>query len=705
MKRLLGLALVVVAATFAVGLFNTPVSAQEGIFVSDRASGEAADVINGRVVSIQSVEVADEVFRVSEIEVTSALKGSLSGTILVQTPGGERSDGTVVYFSHTPRLVPGELVQLALTTRDDVPSDQLAIQTAGADAVYSVVRGLEGAHGLLPDGVGRASAASDYVLTGLSWATDDLPIEYYINPAGSTIGTTATVAAVRRGFDLWEDDPGSNVDFTYRGLTSRSGTNLGDGQNTISWLTTNAPYVAQARWISDGRGNTAEFDIVVNPFVAWANGAVSGRFDLGTVIAHEVGHGIGLNHPLPSSELMYGLIGSGYVKPLGLGDRAGVALLYPYTGPLCAGEPVTVNLGLGQSPTSGDDVIYGTSGADTIDALGGDDVICALGGNDTVNGGGGDDTIYGSGGDDELSGGGGADTIYGDAGDDDIMGGSEADTIHGGDGADKVSGGTGADFIYGEVGDDDLYGSDGNDTVSGGAGDDDVRGGSGNDTLNGGAGADRVLGEAGNDTINGDDGDDRLRGGNNHDTISGADGDDNIYSGSGNDLVLGGLGSDYINGGSGVDELRGGDGIDQIRGGGDDDVLLGGNDADILRGGGGDDELSGGNGDDTLHGNTGDDDLAGQSGDDRLYGSTGNDTLSGADGEDVLYGQLGDDILQGQNGDDELYGSNGDDELYGGSGDDNLNAGKGIEIVDGQADADTCYASAALPDTIINCEA
>ena len=49
----------------------------------------------------------------------------------------------------------------------------------------------------------------------------------------------------------------------------------------------------------------------------------------------------------------------------------------------CLGRAVTVNLGAGQQPTAGNDVIMGTSGNDTINAGQGDDVVCGGAGNDT----------------------------------------------------------------------------------------------------------------------------------------------------------------------------------------------------------------------------------------------------------------------------------------------------------------------------------
>ncbi|MEQ5869432.1 Hint domain-containing protein [Sagittula sp. NFXS13] len=161
-------------------------------------------------------------------------------------------------------------------------------------------------------------------------------------------------------------------------------------------------------------------------------------------------------------------------------------------------------------PTARDEVVTGTSGADTIDASymgdpegdrvdagdnsagndddsieagAGDDSVVAGAGNDTVQAGDGNDTVEGGAGDDSLDGGAGADTLLGDAG---------ADTLIGGDGDDSLSGGDGRDTLLGGAGDDDL---------SGGAGGDSLDGGSGADTLQAGSG-DTVFGGDGDDTFN-----------------------------------------------------------------------------------------------------------------------------------------------------------------------------------------------------------
>ena len=164
---------------------------------------------------------------------------------------------------------------------------------------------------------------------------------------------------------------------------------------------------------------------------------------------------------------------------------------------MCNNLVVTVDIGKGEAPTEGDDVIRGTAGNDVIDALGGSDVICALQGNDTIDGGDGFDRVFAGTGDDTVRGGAGNDLLIGGAGDDTIIGGNGNDRIQGGGGidvlsgdggSDRVAGGDGNDMIYGGSHSDWLYGNLGRDQLFGEGGNDALRGGAWKDLMNGGPG-------------------------------------------------------------------------------------------------------------------------------------------------------------------------------------------------------------------------
>ena len=102
----------------------------------------------------------------------------------------------------------------------------------------------------------------------------------------------------------------------------------------------------------------------------------------------------------------------------------------------CMRRDVTVDIGAGDVPTEGDDVIRGTSGDDVIDALGGVDIICGGRGDDIIRGGDGNDRIIGGGGNDVVYGGKGRDVIRAGPGDDEIYGGRGRDRLRGGRGND-----------------------------------------------------------------------------------------------------------------------------------------------------------------------------------------------------------------------------------------------------------------------------
>jgi Ca2+-binding RTX toxin-like protein len=122
------------------------------------------------------------------------------------------------------------------------------------------------------------------------------------------------------------------------------------------------------------------------------------------------------------------------------------------------GPDITVDLVTDSTkPTGADDLLTGTSKADTIFALGGNDVVLGLAGNDLLDGGPGDDS---------LDGGAGKDKLKGQKGDDNLTGGPGDDVLIGGPGRDKLNGGKGNDTLVGNGGKDSLIGGPGNDTIN-----------------------------------------------------------------------------------------------------------------------------------------------------------------------------------------------------------------------------------------------
>lgn len=289
-------------------------------------------------------------------------------------------------------------------------------------------------------------------------------------------------------------------------------------------------------------------------------------------------------------------------------------------------------------PTTGDDIIFGGSDGDIIDALAGHDTVFGQGGNDKLSGGAGNDRLNGGTGSNDLSGGAGFDTAYYALSivsmDVSLARGWGAPTGQGAgnidwySGIENIEGGAAGDFLTGNRGQNLLYGNGGNDILKGGGGSDALSGGEGDDELMGGTGLDIADGGAGDDQVWGGSGADQLIGGSN-----GAAGDTLRYD----DSLLGVVIDLAANSASGGDAE--GDtisGFENIFGSDFGDDLLGSSKANLIWAGNTGDEIEGGGGGDQLYGWGGNDDIRGGSGADVIEGGGGGDDLRGGTGEDVF---------------------------------------------------------------------
>ncbi len=365
-------------------------------------------------------------------------------------------------------------------------------------------------------------------------------------------------------------------------------------------------------------------------------------------------------------------------------------------------------------------IIYGTSGNDTLDGGAGAQTMIGGAGDDayyvdntgdviTENSGEGDDTVISS---ITYTLTANVENLYLD-GTDNINGtGNELDNTIAGNSADNA--------LYGLAGSDTLYGGAGNDSLYGGADNDVLNGGDGNDTLDGGAGVDVMVGGAGDDTYYVD---------NKKDSVmeSTSEGTDTVissitYTLAANIENLTLTGTDTLSGtGNSLDNVvTGNSAANVLSGGVGNDTLYGLAGNDTLDGGAGADSMVGGIGDDTYYVDDAGDVVTENSGEgtDTVISSisaytlaanienltlTGTDTLSGTGNEldnvitgnsaaNALYGLAGNDTLYGLAGNDTLDGGTGADSMVGGTGDDTYyvddagdvvteNSGEGTDIV------------------------
>ena len=219
-----------------------------------------------------------------------------------------------------------------------------------------------------------------------------------------------------------------------------------------------------------------------------------------------------------------------------------------------------------------------------------------------------------------------------------ITGSSGADTLSGAAGDDTLSGGTGADRMTGSTGNDVYIVDSASDVVmeNAGEGTDEVRTSLTSYTVGTNVENLTFTGTAAF-TGNGNTLNNLITGSSGADTLSGAAGDDTLSGGVGGDRMTGGIGNDVyiVDSSSDVVVENASEGTDEVRvtlnaytlGTNVENLTFTGSSASTGTGNTLDNVLTGGIGGDTLSGGTGNDWLRGLGGNDSLSGGIGNDTF------------------------------------------------------------------------------
>jgi len=202
-----------------------------------------------------------------------------------------------------------------------------------------------------------------------------MPINYFISQKGSDqINNGSEFLAVHAAFQTWANVPTANVRVNYMGpaVITAGGS---DSVNLVSFSDTTFPWssgtlAVTLSYFSSSTGITNEADILFNPNQPWSTSGESGRYDIQSILTHEIGHFLGLDHSGMVSSVMspFGSPTQVDQRTLQYDDIAGISEIYPAGTPAVGRISGTVMSGT--QPVKGAQVVAvdsdGTAAVSTI---------------------------------------------------------------------------------------------------------------------------------------------------------------------------------------------------------------------------------------------------------------------------------------------------------------------------------------------------
>lgn len=136
---------------------------------------------------------------------------------------------------------------------------------------------------------GLASPAVPYQHTGWRWTEQDLPMAVDLGGVTALEGvpTGEVKAAARRAIDAWNRAAGRILFVEGQGAARLFVGDCGEGA---------AGHAA----VQSHRGRALWAEVCINRESRWSTSGEPGRFDLETLLVHELGHVLGLAHPVRS---------------------------------------------------------------------------------------------------------------------------------------------------------------------------------------------------------------------------------------------------------------------------------------------------------------------------------------------------------------------------------------------------------------------
>ncbi|HSI05632.1 MAG TPA: matrixin family metalloprotease, partial [Myxococcota bacterium] len=166
-------------------------------------------------------------------------------------------------------------------------------------------------------------------------------VVFYVDASGiNSMPGDSDIAAAFQAMEAWSTVPCSSFRFV------NGGTTTGDPGQTIRFVHSAGSWpsaggvVAYTAFENSGADITRA-DIFVNDFeFTWSRAGDLRSYDLQSVLTHELGHALGLQHSADPTNSMYwrGTKGSTFFRTLSADDKAGLCYLYPVSSGPCDGN-------------------------------------------------------------------------------------------------------------------------------------------------------------------------------------------------------------------------------------------------------------------------------------------------------------------------------------------------------------------------------